>query len=733
MSIMNTNGPLPVSPNSDIGQVIPDFKTAAEFMEAYSNFNQVNWAGGDFVAIKRTANGQQITALSSSPLAPGESKVVINKTAKAPCALDVEASIVRNRQQFATLTLYNDGSDNSSSAPDTIDIVNVYQSSADYGGAYNSTAGTILTVNLNTPAPTNLFVGDWCHVTGFVDTRLNYQNLCVKWISDDRKTITFGFSDEAALPSLAIPVTTPTLGTAKLYLYQDFNGADSAAGYRFTGTTVTSSALIAIYGGDAGSDKRISGSLAGDHRISTASTAPFYVTAGNAGGNEVKASSRFRIEVRPGEVGFLDRPVDALTQASARAVFTAVKPGTDDYLKPRFRIYQPPGMSIPVAKIASIAKTGTTTATVITKAAHGLVTGNYVTIKGVRDQTNFAAFSTAVAVTVVDATTFTCTIGSAVTATSQGGSIHLIHGNADQPGVIGQAVQSVTFSQSTGVLIVVGNTNWSGVEAGDYIDLYGVVDTSGNNLGLDGAWEVRERSTTSLKLIPIEALTGVISPVPGSSVVTTNCGGTVILRTTARIHDLMFEDWDETKVMIDGQGTLRADKAIPVVAVGGAFGTQAVQGPQARDSASVGNPVPIGLTARSSNPTAVSATGDVIDCPATMIGVPIVRPFSIPEADWRYTGSITVTTDTAVKAAAGTGIKNYVTALQVQNTGAAATTFSIKDGTTVIWQCSLGASMTTPVDIEFPTPLGGTANTAINIACGTASTVLVNSQGYFAP
>ena len=45
---------------------------------------------------------------------------------------------------------------------------------------------------------------------------------------------------------------------------------------------------------------------------------------------------------------------------------------------------------------------------------------------------------------------------------------------------------------------------------------------------------------------------------------TVNCGGSVILRTTLRMHDLMLEQWSENKVMLDGQGTARMDKAVPV-------------------------------------------------------------------------------------------------------------------------------------------------------------------------
>lgn len=731
---------------SDVYQVVPDFKTAAEFFDAYGNFSDVNIAGGDFVTLQRTANGQQITALSASSLNAGESKVKLNLSAKLPCALEIEASMIRNRQQFATLTMFKEAETGANPAPGPFNIASIHQSNADFGAVYSGVAGTICTIVLDTAlAPMGsvdaVFVGDWVHIDGIVNSRLNYQNACIKWISQDRKTITVGFSDEVALPSLAIPAINPTLGTAKLYVYQDFSGADTAAGYRFAGTSATSACLLALFGGAAGADKRISGTLIGDHRTTIATTAPTY-NAGANGNYELRATSRYRIEARPSEVAFLDKASDNVgVQWAARGCYTAVKPDVEAALSPRFRVYQPPGMSRPIAKIASIAKTGTTTATVATKSPHGLVTGQYVNVKGVRDQVNFTSMTTAAAVTVIDATTFTITLGSAVTATSQGGAVHLINGGADQPGIIGQYIQSVAVG-ADGVVTMVGNTNWSGLNIGDYVDVYGVIDTAGNDLVVDGAWEVFGTSSANLYLKPITDILGVRrSPAPVTMGVT-NCGGVVILRTTLRAHDMMFEAWDETKVVIDGQGTTRADKAIPVVGVGGSMtasqSTAAslkgqTEGTTAVDAA-MPNPIAIGGRASNANIAAMSANGDLAPALMTMIGALIVKPFSLPEADWRHSSTITVTTDVALKAAGAAGIKNYLTALQLQNTGAAATIVSIKDGaSTVIWSCSLPASMAAPIDVEFPTPLAGTAATALNIACGTASNVITNAQGYQAP
>jgi hypothetical protein len=146
--------------------------------------------------------------------------------------------------------------------------------------------------------------------------------------------------------------------------------------------------------------------------------------------------------------------------------------------------------------------------------------------------------------------------------------------------------------------------------------------------------------------------------------------------------------------------------------------------------------VRIGARAITANYAAV-ATGDVADLVCTLTGAQITKDFSIPELDWQYaalTGGIVNTADVAVRVAQATGIRNYVTALQVRNTSAVATEFVIKEGATAIWRTQLPAAMTDSQCIVFPTPLKGATATAINVACiTTGAAVYANLQGYSAP
>jgi hypothetical protein len=115
----------------------------------------------------------------------------------------------------------------------------------------------------------------------------------------------------------------------------------------------------------------------------------------------------------------------------------------------------------------------------------------------------------------------------------------------------------------------------------------------------------------------------------------------------------------------------------------------------------------------------------------------LTQPFVVPASRWQYagaTGGIVNTTAVALNAAAGAGIRTYVAAIQYFNSAAVASEIEIRDGSTVIWRGFVPASMTVPVQVVFPVPLRGTANTAMNVALGTTATATrVSAQGYVSP
>jgi hypothetical protein len=216
-------------------------------------------------------------------------------------------------------------------------------------------------------------------------------------------------------------------------------------------------------------------------------------------------------------------------------------------------------------------------------------------------------------------------------------------------------------------------------------------------------------------------------------------GGTApASNTNAVMAFIACQDYAElTAEITAGRGQSTAGQAIGVQVVGGNLTSpQAIGGQYAHDTATANNPVTIGARAINVAPTAVSTTGDVTNLYATMVGALISKPYAIPEADWQYAcaAPVTVTTDQAVKAAGAAGVRNYMTNIQYMNTNATATEVVVKDGSTVIWRGYAPASMTTLIDVQFPTPLKGTAATAMNFACiTTGANVYINAQGYIAP
>ena len=122
-------------------------------------------------------------------------------------------------------------------------------------------------------------------------------------------------------------------------------------------------------------------------------------------------------------------------------------------------------------------------------------------------------------------------------------------------------------------------------------------------------------------------------------------------------------------------------------------------------------------------------------------GLPVSA--AVPAGAWSYaaaaSGILNTTTAVTVKTAAGAGVKNYVTSLQISAEAlGTATEVAIRDGAggTVLWRTKIGTGgLVGGRDIVFSAPLTGTANTLLEVVTLTASTtgaVYVNLQGYAA-
>lgn len=542
-----------VSAPSTVAQVLPDLASPEGLASIYGGFAGV--APTDVVMRVATSNGQSIVALVLNPLFEGtESIIEINSPAVAPCSLEIEASMSqRPRHAWAAIEL----SDGLAATPPAVGISSIYQCSVGDGAAYNATAGALLTAVLSAPLPGGLYLGDWVSISGLLDNRVNYPNCVIRWISLDRRTVCIGFSDETALPSIAVSYA-PAAGAAWITPVAVMRGSDGV-GIRFSGAAPTSAVHMSRFGG---LDVQVTGVLTGDQRTTISTTTPVYLSAA-MGQAEIKTQSRYRIDVSPREVSISDKAVDAQVIYSARTTRTGVKPDMGARLRPRLRGVNPLSMTRPVAQIISASKAGSAVTTIVHDGQYPFVTGQWVTIKGIRDSANFSASTTPAQVAVLTPKSFTVSFGGSATATSYGGFVCLANGNVDQPGVLAPAVQNAT-ANADGSLTVGGSSGWSGINVGDVVMLFGARDAAGLPVGYDGMWLVANLLTTTLILWPLFSISGSrVSPTvaPAGAV---QCGGAIIACTIMRSHDIVFESWRETRVMVRGQGTQRVEDALPI-------------------------------------------------------------------------------------------------------------------------------------------------------------------------
>ena len=93
--------------------------------------------------------------------------------------------------------------------------------------------------------------------------------------------------------------------------------------------------------------------------------------------------------------------------------------------------------------------------------------------------------------------------------------------------------------------------------------------------------------------------------------------------------------------------------------------------------------------------------------------------------------ALTGVSNVQLLASAGAGLRNYITDITVENTGAAPVQFLLVDGaSTVVWSCTVPA--TSSFNVDWETPLRLTAATVVNGQLGAAGTANVMISGYAA-
>ena len=184
--------------------------------------------------------------------------------------------------------------------------------------------------------------------------------------------------------------------------------------------------------------------------------------------------------------------------------------------------------------------------------------------------------------------------------------------------------------------------------------------------------------------------------------------------------------------------TIASNSAINVSQIGGTTpvtagvaGMFAVGGNIAEDTAATSNPLICGGVVRTALPASTVVAGDAIRETYSQSGQLITKENAPGDLDFYINATVTTATQTALRAAQASPIRQNVTGLTFQNTNATATTLTIQDGSTTLVTFSVPASMTLPVQLNFPTPLRGTAATALNYTAGTTgANILLNVIGF---
>jgi hypothetical protein len=513
-----------------------------------SNWNRVSKASGDLILLDGNVAGCGYLVMSLDPLTAG-TETFIESDPVYNMPIDLSVGIHTSQRTYGQeLSVSVISNDAGSIQYTEVQILNIQQ------------AATTLTIN--TSVAHGMRIGQRFGIYGVTsDSRLNYAGLVIASTPTSTQfTATAG--PQGAIASLTVGPFSPA--SAYIYVRDSLHGATNGTSMILENATPSNASFyVKAEGGDS---TPIAGIFAGNHSSSILTTTSTQVTA-SALSYAFRPTDQFMLALYADRLQWSDSAVDTLSQSLARATFSQVIPNPDNQYVIRLAVKNRKGLTIPVAKIVSAAKTGTTTATVITDVAHGLSTGDYINTYGARDQTNFANLATATVVaSVINSTSFTVVWGPAVTTTSYSGSVARVQGQQVLQGAVTQSIQSATIASS--ILTLVLSAAVTGVTFGDYVNIHGCRDNvAGADMGLDGTYRVRDLTGANLILEPIGNKT------IATTLSTTNCGGTILKRTDLRISFVRLFDFERLRVELLSRPSGDAAIAAPVISQGGTIYT----------------------------------------------------------------------------------------------------------------------------------------------------------------
>lgn len=418
------------------------------------------------------------------------------------------------------------------------DVVETITPVSDIAMPVSCTVATANILPIITAAPHGLHGGDRVCIYGCLDSRVNAGPIIVTILT---------------ATSFSVPVTlaVATYNTTNGYVkwVDPVSYVKNAAGLLADTTTATNAKFVTRRNG---SSFRLLSSTIATTLATQADTSPYTDAFLAASNQELYATLE--------EIIYRSYPADGVATMSGLGKWTQGVPDEENNYKLRVRAKNLKNLTVPIARILTIAKTGTTTATVTTDVPHGLNALDWVQIYGVRDQTNFPNLTTSVIVaSIIDGTSFTIIIGTATTTNSTGGVVWRNNGSVLAPGVVAGSIQSI--SRTSNILFVVNGSTWATPLPGEYYQLWGM-DAGG--AVYDGAYKVLRVNTTTLELESV-----------GADFASINCGGVGFKRTDIRVHFVRVLDYTRLVAeIVGGRGnTTDMNNAVPIAAVGGTITT----------------------------------------------------------------------------------------------------------------------------------------------------------------
>ena len=527
--------------------VVPENITG-KFRESFESFTPgVNWTlvtgSGDIVQTDGNAVSASYLVISKDPLT-AETETSLTYTGSFPMPIETSVGLSMSQRTLGQeLSMELVSTETPLSPVANIAISNIVQ--------------VTTTLTVTTSAAHGLVPGKRIGIRGITsDSRLNYPSVVVATTpSLTTFTVTAGPAGTIASGSLG-----PFTNQGFVYFRSSMGYAQNGISEVFENTSVTNAS---IYLRSSSGDTLPSGTAIGNHSV-TVSTLTAVTPTNSAYTYAFLPASEYRFILKSDMAQALDVAVDSSTTLPAsRQLRTQVIPDpTKDYTL-RFRATNVDSLPIPNGKIVSAVKTGSSVATITTAADHGLTTGDFITIYGIGDSTNFANQTAQVQVaSVPTSTTLTVSFGASVSATSAGGLVSRSQGGTNIQGVQA-AVAAIASSTTTQLTLTSGTSSWTLI-IGDYVNVYGLRNrATGADLGFDGAYKVVDQITSTLVLEP---LTGTTLP---AAIGSTQTGGAVIKRTDARISFVRIYEYLRERVEVQPNGAFAA--SVPVSVNGGSI------------------------------------------------------------------------------------------------------------------------------------------------------------------